>query len=112
MSQSTEVIVVVCNAPDEATARALASALVERRLAACVNILPAVQSVYRWHGEIEQAGEWPLLIKTTVSRYAEVETLLRERHPYELPEIIALPLTAGLPGYLDWVRTQSGLEGH
>lgn len=104
-------IVVVCNAPDEAVAGRIAAALVERRLAACVNILPAVQSVYRWQGKLETASESPLLIKTVAARYPEVEALIRELHGYEVPEIIALPVSAGLPAYLDWVAAESGLEG-
>lgn len=106
MTFAEETLLVISNLPDRATAETLAAALVERRLAACVNILAPCRSVYRWQGALEQADEVPLLIKTTRARYAELEAAVRELHPYELPEIIALPLAAGLPAYLDWVGTE------
>ena len=102
-----ETLLVLTNCPDEATANAIALALVEEKLAACVNILPRVQSVYRWQGAVESASEIPLLIKSTVGRYAELEAAIRARHPYEVPEIIALPITQGLPAYLNWVATET-----
>jgi len=85
----------------------LADALVAGQLAACVNILPPATSIYRWQGKIEQAEEIPLLIKTTTGRYAEVETTIRTLHPYEVPEVIAVPLAAGLPAYLGWLATET-----
>ncbi len=100
-------LLVLTNLPDAASAEALAHALVEARLAACVNMLAPCRSVYRWAGAVETAAEVPLLIKTTAERYSDLERLIRERHPYELPEIIAVPITAGLPGYLAWVRDQT-----
>lgn len=100
-------ILVLTNCPDEATANALALAIVEARLAACVNVLPRVQSVYRWQGAVESASEIPLLIKSTADRYPTLEAAIRAGHPYEVPEIIALPITAGWPAYLDWVATES-----
>lgn len=100
-------ILILCNAPDATCAERIARALVERRLAACVNILSACQSIYRWQGKIETACEVPLLIKTRTERYAAVEAAIRELHPYEVPEIIALPVSAGLPAYLDWVRQET-----
>ncbi|SFN92933.1 divalent cation tolerance protein [Formivibrio citricus] len=93
----------MCNCPDTATADRLAARLIEARLAACVNRLAAVQSVYRWEGKIETASEVPLLIKTTQERYPALEAWLAAEHPYDVPEIIALPLAATLPAYLDWV---------
>jgi len=81
--------------------------LVERRLAACVNILSPCRSVYRWKGKTEDAEEFPVLIKTTRERYAELETAIRAAHPYELPEIVAVSLTAGLPAYLEWVASET-----
>lgn len=102
-----ETLLVLTNCPDEATANAIALALVEEKFAACVNILPRVQSVYRWQGAVESASEIPLLIKSTVGRYAELETAIRARHPYDVPEIIALPITQGLPAYLNWVATET-----
>ncbi len=104
---SDAVLLVLCNTPDEACAQQIASALLERRLAACVNQLAPCRSMYRWQGKIETATEHPLLIKTTAARYAALEAALCELHPYEVPEIIALPVSAGLPAYLTWVATES-----
>lgn len=100
-------IAVLTNVPDAATAEKIAHSLVKRRLAACVNILPVVNSVYRWEGRIEQAAETTLLIKSTQGRYAELETAIVELHPYDVPEIIALPIVAGLPAYLQWLSSQT-----
>ena len=102
-----EALLVLTNLPDRAGAERLAQALVEARLAACVNILSPCDSVYRWQGRIESAQEHPLLIKTTRDRYAALEAAIRAGHPYELPEIIAVPLTAGFPAYLDWVADET-----
>ena len=101
------VLVVLSNAPDAERARAIARTLVDERLAACVNVLAPCHSVYRWQGEVESADEVPLLIKTTRARYAELQATLAEAHPYELPEIVAVPLEAGLPGYLAWVAAET-----
>jgi len=98
---------VITNLPDDASARQLAAQLIEARLAACVNILAPCRSVYRWDGKVEDASEVPLLIKTTTARYAALEAAIQARHPYELPEIIAVPLSRGLPAYLGWVATES-----
>jgi periplasmic divalent cation tolerance protein len=100
-------LLVVTNCPDQAAAEALAAALVEERLAACVNILAPCRSVYRWQGAVETADEVPLLIKTTAARYAALEAGIRARHPYEVPEIIALPIAAGLPAYLQWLTDET-----
>lgn len=100
-------LMVITSLPDMAAARELARSLVEQRLAACVNILPAVQSVYRWQGMVEQAEEFALLIKTTEARYAELEAAIRVAHPYALPEIVALPIVAGLSAYLAWVAAET-----
>jgi len=102
-----ETLLVLTNLPDAASARALAGALVEARLAACVNILGPCRSVYRWQGQIEDATEVPVLIKTTAERYAALETAIRRQHPYELPEIVAVPIKHGLPEYLAWVTTET-----
>lgn len=99
----SEVLLVVTNLPDRASAERVAEALVIQRVAACVNVLADCVSVYRWEGKLEHASEVPLLIKTTRAAYPGLEAALRELHPYELPEIIALPVEAGLPEYLDWV---------
>ncbi|GHD65560.1 divalent-cation tolerance protein CutA [Jeongeupia chitinilytica] len=99
-------VVVICNCPDAATADRLATGLLEARLAACVNRLAPVQSIYRWEGRIETAEEVPLLAKTTLAAFPALQLWLAERHPYEVPEIIALPVTAGLPAYLDWLNDE------
>jgi periplasmic divalent cation tolerance protein len=100
------VLLVLTNLPDADTAQVLAAAVVEAGLAACVNILAPCVSVYRWQGVVETAAEIPLLIKTTAAAYPALEAAIRARHPYELPEIIAVPVERGLPGYLDWVTTE------
>jgi periplasmic divalent cation tolerance protein len=105
-----EVVVVFTNLPDVAAARKLAQSLVEQRLAACVNVLAQCSSVYRWQGRIETATEVPVLIKTVASRYPRVEAAIRANHPYELPEIISVPVVAGLGEYLGWVAAQSAAE--
>jgi periplasmic divalent cation tolerance protein len=97
-----EILVVLTNLPDRDSAQRLAQSLVENHAAACVNILSECSSVYRWQGKIESASEVPLLIKTTRSAYPRVEELIRAQHPYELPEIIAVSVAAGLPAYLQW----------
>lgn len=102
-----QTLIVLTNLPDAASAQALAKLLVEQRLAACVNILAPCHSVYRWQDKIENAIELPLLIKTTAERYAALETAIRAHHPYELPEIVAVPVERGLPDYLAWVAAQT-----
>jgi periplasmic divalent cation tolerance protein len=100
-------LLVLTNCPDEESANAIALALVEERLAACVNILPRVQSVYRWQGAVESATEIPLFIKSTATNYPALEAAIRNRHPYQVPEIIALPVERGLPAYLDWIASET-----
>jgi periplasmic divalent cation tolerance protein len=102
-----ETLLVLTNCPDETCANAIALAVVEARLAACVNILPRVESIYRWQGKVESASEIPLLIKTTAGNYATLEATIRRLHPYEVPEIIAFPPTHGLPAYLNWVAAET-----
>jgi periplasmic divalent cation tolerance protein len=102
-----EALLVLTNLPDAESARTLADHIVSARLAACVNILPPCRSVYRWQGAIEQAEEVPLLVKTTAERYPALEAAIRARHPHELPEIIAVPIARGLPGYLAWVAAET-----
>ncbi len=86
------------------TAEDLAKRLVSSRLAACVNILPGLTSVYEWKGEVERDSELLLLAKTTEARYPALENALRQAHPYELPEIVCVPIVAGLSGYLEWIE--------
>lgn len=97
------ILLVITNLPDAASAEKLARSIIEGRAAACVNQLAPCTSTYRWKNSIETATEVPVLIKTTQGGYSLVEKLIREAHPYELPEIIAVPVTAGLPAYLDWI---------
>lgn len=108
MPSQAQTLLVLTNLPDQAAARALARTLVEQRLAACANILAQCHSVYRWQGGLEEASEVPLLIKTTAARYAALQAAIRAAHPYELPEIIAVPVTRGLPAYLQWVEGETG----
>jgi periplasmic divalent cation tolerance protein len=100
-------LVVLTNLPDRASAENLAGALVEQRLAACVNILAPCLSFYRWNGALQRDEEHPLLIKTTWDRYAALEQAIRAGHPYELPEIVAVPIVQGLPQYLEWVSSET-----
>lgn len=102
-----ETLLVLTNLPDLATARRLAQSLVEARVAACINILAPCESVYKWEGKLETGQEYPMLIKTTRERYAPLEAAIRASHPYELPEIIAVPVVAGLSDYLDWVAGET-----
>ena len=96
-------LLVLTNVPERAAAERLADMLVEKRLAACVNILAPCRSVYRWKDAVQHDEEHPMLMKTTVERYPALEQALRAAHPYELPEIIAIPVERGLPAYLEWV---------
>ena len=105
-----EVVIVLTNLPDRAAALELAQALVARRQAACVNVLAECSSVYRWKGEVENAAEVPVLIKTRAECYAEVEATIRELHPYELPEIVAVPVGRGLEEYLQWVARETTIS--
>ena len=100
-------LLVLTNLPDRAAAERLADALIEKRVAACVNILAPCRSVYRWKGAVQHDEEHPVLIKTTADRYPALETAIRAVHPYELPEIIAVPIERGLPAYLAWVDTET-----
>jgi periplasmic divalent cation tolerance protein len=100
-------LLVFTNLPDRASAERLAELLLEQRLAACVNILAPCRSVYRWKGAVQHDEEHPMLIKTSAERYAALEQALRQGHPYELPEIIAVPIEQGLPAYLDWVAAET-----
>ena len=94
-----------CSCPDQACARQLAETLVGERLAACVNQLPSVPSTYRWQGAVTTDSEVLLLIKTTAGRFEALKARLLQLHPYELPELVAVPVTHGHDAYLDWVRT-------
>ena len=105
-----EVVIIFTNLPDREAAVALAQALVAKRLAACVNVLSECTSVYRWKGAVENAREVPVLVKTRAACYAEVEAAIRSLHPYELPEIIAVPVVRGFDGYLRWIADETGVS--
>ena len=102
-SMATKYCIVLSTCPVGEVAESLARFLVESHLAACVNILPGLTSIYPWEGNIESGTEALLLIKTERSVYQRLETELRERHPYQLPEIIAIDIEQGLPDYLNWI---------
>ena len=101
-------LLVLTNLPDRAAAESLADALITEQLAACVNILAPCRSVYRWQGSVQHDEEHPMLIKTTEERYAALEQAIRTRHPYELPEIVAVRIERGLPAYLEWLAAETG----
>jgi periplasmic divalent cation tolerance protein len=101
------VIAVLTNLPDSESAFNLARELVNLRLAACVNVLAPVTSFYRWEGKDAEATEYPVLVKSTLDRYAELEAAIRKIHPYSLPEILALPIEHGLAEYLRWVEEET-----
>lgn len=99
----TDYVQVLTTAGSEEEAQRLSSALVERRLAACVQVVGPVSSRYRWQGEIEEATEWQCVAKTEARLYPRVEAAIREVHSYDEPEILATPVVAGSAGYLKWV---------
>lgn len=100
-------ILVLTSLPDVDTARRMARELVEARLAACVQIGASVESLYHWRGRLETATESPLAIKTRADAWPELSRAIRERHPYELPEIVAVPVIDALPDYLDWIDRET-----
>lgn len=102
-------ILVLTTLPERAAAEALARELLALRLAACIHVGPTVRALYHWHGEIETGEEVPLAIKTRAALYRQVEQAIRARHPYELPEVVAVPITDGLPAYLDWIAAETVL---
>jgi periplasmic divalent cation tolerance protein len=102
---SADVQLVLCTCPDQPTAASLAEELVGTGLAACVNIVPGLVSIYRWEDQVEQADEALMLIKTTTARLPDLTAYIEQQHPYDVPEVIASPIVAGLPAYLDWVRS-------
>ncbi|MCZ7565989.1 MAG: divalent-cation tolerance protein CutA [Burkholderiales bacterium] len=104
---SNAILLVMTNLPDRASAEALAAALVDRRVAACVTVMSPCRSVYRWRGALERAEEHPVFAKTASDRFDDLARIIRELHPYELPEIIAVRVDAGLPAYLDWVTAET-----
>ena len=105
-----DALLVFTNLPDAESARALATTLVEQRVAACVSVLAPCQSIYRWEGKLEEAEEVTLLIKTSAARYAALEEAIRAYHPYELPEIVAVRVEKGLPAYLAWMAAATAAQ--
>lgn len=103
-------LIVYCSCPDAATADAIASALVDERLAACVTALPGARSTYRWEGRVEQASETLLMIKTTRRCLDALTHRVRALHPYELPEVLAVEAAGGLAPYLQWIAEQTGTD--
>jgi periplasmic divalent cation tolerance protein len=106
-SPEPEVRVAFITAPDLEKATGIARALVEERLAACVNLLPGIRSVYRWEGSIEEDAEVLLVVKTRADRAGELVDRVVELHPYDVPEVVMLPAVGGSPAYLDWVREEA-----
>ncbi|WP_144392802.1 divalent-cation tolerance protein CutA [Pleionea sediminis] len=104
MQQTDDTIVLLTTVPDLKTGQLLAQTLVEQKIAACVNLLPVMQSYYLWQGEIECDNEQQLIIKTESSLLNQAETLIRKHHPYEVPELIAIKPTAMGEDYLEWLK--------
>lgn len=105
--QTPSALIVFTTLPDQESARTLARQLVEARLAACVNVMSPCLSIYRWQGRMNEDGEVPLIIKTSADNYDRLEAFVRDKHPYELPELVALDITHGLPGYLAWLSQET-----
>ena len=105
-----DIMVVFCTFPDSDVAKRIAQELVKGRLAACVNVLPGVESIYQWKGELETSSEVLGLIKTTAAMYPTLETRLKELHPYDVPEIVAVPASKVHPAYAQWVREMTSAE--
>jgi periplasmic divalent cation tolerance protein len=107
----TDVTIVLTTVPDAACADRIAQAVVGERLAACVTVLGAARSTYRWQGAVESSQELPLLIKTTAARWPALRERLRALHPYDVPEMLAWRAADGWPAYLDWVRDETASGG-
>ena len=105
MSNKAKHILVLTTCPGSISAKKIALNLISEKLAACVNIVPGVQSYFRWVGKVDNANEYLLVIKSTIDVYESLEKRIQSLHPYELPEIIAVPIHTGLAGYLDWIST-------
>lgn len=105
---SDKFYLVLCTCPSVDTASDIASILVESGFAACCNIIPGIQSIYKWQGEIEMSDEALLFAKTSAQQYPQLESVILSHHPYELPEIISVTIDNGLPGYLDWISNNLG----
>lgn len=104
LSNKTDIVAAFCNTPDEKTAQKIAERLISEKAAACINILSAGRSFYVWEGQTQFAEEVPIIIKTTQARVLQAQRIVQENHPDKVPEFIVLPVTEGLPEYLQWVR--------
>ena len=107
MSQDTEFLLILTTCPGSISAKNIAQELVSEKLAACVNVVPGVNSFFSWVGKVDTANEHMLVIKTTKKSYSALEKRIKKLHPYELPEIIAVPIHTGLTGYLDWISNNT-----
>ena len=103
----SEVLVVLCTCPEVAVAERLAAGLVERRLAACVNIVPQIRSIYRWDGELQKDSEALMIIKSSDAAMTELGDWLKKHHPYDVPEILAIPVSSGSEEYMNWVFNET-----
>lgn len=108
MDSSTDIRVVLVTAPDPDTATGLVRPLVAEGLAACGNVLPGLVSIYRWEGEVQEDPEVFVILKTHVERLPALRERISELHPYDVPELLSLPVTEGLPSYLNWVAGECG----
>ncbi|HET7307824.1 MAG TPA: divalent-cation tolerance protein CutA [Gammaproteobacteria bacterium] len=104
---TSELLTLFCTCPDAACAEGIAKTLVEERLAACVNLVPGLHSFYRWEDRVRDDSEVLLIVKTARERFKAVEARIGELHPYELPELVAVPITTGNARYLAWLRNES-----
>lgn len=103
-------VVIFCSCPDETSANTIAGQLVKKHLAACVNIIANISSVFRWENQIEKTSEYLLLIKSTEENYAGIEAFIKSQHPYKTPEIIALPIIKGSKDYLEWLSEATRVQ--
>ncbi|MEJ2214323.1 MAG: divalent-cation tolerance protein CutA [Gammaproteobacteria bacterium] len=97
-------IVIYCTCPDIETAERISRLSVEQRMAACINMIPGITSIYTWDGNIQQDQEVLLVIKSTKDRFGDIQNLINDEHPYDLPELIAVPITESSPDYLEWIK--------
>ena len=104
MQNQEDYLLVISTCPNQDVAKQLAGKIIDEHLAACVNILPNIVSVYKWQGSMEESSESMMLIKSTKQQYENLQSLIVEEHPYELPEVIAVPISGGLPEYLAWIN--------
>ena len=103
----TDAIVVLCTCPDQTSADLISELLLKQQLAACITQLPGVTSIYRWQGKVERATEIQLIIKSRQPHFATLQDCIVAHHPYDVPELLALPVNTGLPAYLDWLREET-----